>query len=66
MTNVALNKGHEAKGRAKQALGKATKDRSLAARGKGEQVTAQLKQAAGGVKRGARSGARKVKGTLSR
>jgi len=66
MANTVSTKAHEAKGRAKETVGKATHDRGLRARGKGEQVKAQLKRTSSDVKGEVTNGARKVKGTLSR
>jgi uncharacterized protein YjbJ (UPF0337 family) len=41
----AKNKAQEAKGHVKDAAGRATKDRSLQAEGKGDKVAGNLKQA---------------------
>ena len=41
----AKNKAQEAKGHVKDAAGKATKDRSLQAEGKGDKAAGNLKQA---------------------
>jgi uncharacterized protein YjbJ (UPF0337 family) len=46
----AKNKAQEAKGRVKDAAGKATNDRSLQAEGKGDKVAGNLKQAGEKVK----------------
>ena len=46
----AKNKAQEAKGRIKEATGKATDDRSLEAEGKGDKVAGNLKQAGEKVK----------------
>jgi uncharacterized protein YjbJ (UPF0337 family) len=46
----AKNKAQEAKGRVKDAAGKATNDRSLQAEGKGDKVAGSLKQAGEKVK----------------
>jgi uncharacterized protein YjbJ (UPF0337 family) len=48
--NKARNKAQGAKGRIKEAAGKATNDRSLEAEGKAEKVTGNLKQAGEKVK----------------
>ncbi len=46
----AKNKAQEAKGHLKDAAGKATKDRSLQAEGKGDKAAGNLKQAGEQVK----------------
>jgi uncharacterized protein YjbJ (UPF0337 family) len=46
----AKNKAQEAKGRVKDAAGKATNDRSLQTEGKGDKVASNLKQAGEKVK----------------
>ncbi len=46
----AKNKAQEAKGHVKYAAGKATKDRSLQAEGKGDKASGNLKQAGEKVK----------------
>ena len=46
----AKNKAQEAKGRVKEAAGKATDDQSLEAEGKGDKVAGNLKQAGEKVK----------------
>lgn len=46
----AKNKVQEAKGHVKETAGKATNDRSLQARGKGDKVAGNLKQAGENVK----------------
>ena len=54
MASQVTAKAHELKGKAKEAAGKATKDRSLQARGKGEQVKAHATGAVAQVKKAAR------------
>jgi uncharacterized protein YjbJ (UPF0337 family) len=62
MTNKISAKASELKGKAKEAAGKATGDRSLEGRGKTEQVKGHAKGAVSDVKKAAR----KVKGTVTR
>jgi len=62
VANKVSNKAQEVKGRTKEAAGKSTGDRSLEARGKGDQLKAHSKQAAADLKKSAR----KAKQTLSR
>ena len=50
LTDKAKNKLQEAKGHAKEAAGKATDDRSLEAKGKGDRAAGNLKQAGEKVK----------------
>jgi uncharacterized protein YjbJ (UPF0337 family) len=59
MSSRISAKASELKGKAKVVAGKATSDRSLEAKGKGEQVTAQAKRAFADVKNAAKR-ARKV------
>ena len=53
--NKVKNKGQAAKGKVKEVTGRATGDRSLEAKGKGERASANLKQAGEKVKDSARS-----------
>jgi uncharacterized protein YjbJ (UPF0337 family) len=46
----AKNKAQAVKGKAKEAAGKATNDRSLEAKGKGDRVAGNLKQAGEKIK----------------
>jgi uncharacterized protein YjbJ (UPF0337 family) len=48
--NKAKNKAQEAKGHLKEAAGKATNDRTLQAKGKGDKAAGNLKQAGENVK----------------
>jgi uncharacterized protein YjbJ (UPF0337 family) len=62
MAAKAAAKAHELKGKVKEASGKASGDRKLEARGKGEQVKAHVSGAAADVKKAAR----KAKDTVTR
>lgn len=60
MADRMAGKTQELKGRAKQAAGKATGDRTLEVRGKADELKGQTKQAGAAVKRAARKATKTV------